>query len=339
MNKLFHNPIQLLLKLAGKVILLGVLCLAFTAAVCMGIDPYNVFHWENVRDNGVEPNKNYVKTQYVLHHPEKYDMFIFGNSRVGSIDASKVTDGSCYNMYYSEGLPAEHYENLKAFLEAGVPVKRVYIGIDDVSCFVDPSLHKDQLIRRPFLAEEAKLSFLWDYMDPSVAFQSLETICAYKDKEEGFLERLYSTGNYYLDSSLTEENLVWEEWPNYFSWYGEEALQDIEELLDYCRKQQIEAVVFVNPEYQVRFAEAVENGYLDFLQGLAQITDYYSFCGYNRVTTDMQNFHDISHYRMEVGDLMLQVMQGEAIDESLRAEGFGQYVTKENVTDYLETLR
>ena len=86
-------------KLALKLILLGFLCVAFACGVSMLIDPYNVFHWSRARDNGVEPNKNYVKTQYVLHHPEQYDTFIFGNSRVGSIDASGIGD-PCYNMYY-----------------------------------------------------------------------------------------------------------------------------------------------------------------------------------------------------------------------------------------------
>ena len=186
-------------NLAAKLCLLGLLCVAFVCAVSMTIDPYNVFHWSSVRDNGVEPNKNYVKTQYILHHPEKYDTFIFGNSRVGSMDAAKIGD-TCYNMYYSEGLPAESYENLRAFLDAGVQVRRVYLGIDDVSCFVDPSIHDDQLIRRPFRADEAELLFLLDYLDASVALQSLETICAYTGEEPAFHERLYSTGNYYLDT-------------------------------------------------------------------------------------------------------------------------------------------
>ncbi|MCM1251761.1 MAG: hypothetical protein NC321_02995 [Clostridium sp.] len=325
-------------KLAWKLVLLGVLCLGLATGISAGIDPYNVFHWQNARDNGVEPNKNYVKTQYVLHHPEKYNMFIFGNSRVGSLDAAKVTDGVCYNMYYSEGLPAEHYENITAFLEAGVSIKRIYLGIDDVTCFVDPVLHDDQLIRRPFRNGEPDISFLRDYLNPSVALLSLETICAYHEKEKDFSERLYSTGNYYLDTSLTEETMRQEEWPNYFAWYGEEALADIAEIVTLCRERQIELIVFVNPEFYVRFEEAVERGYLDFLKGLAEITDYYSFCGSNSITCNVENFHDISHYRMETGDLMLAVMNDGEVDETLLAESFGQYVTKENVDEYLTIL-
>lgn len=327
-------------KLAFKLILLGFLCVAFACGVSVAIDPYNVFHWGNARDNGVEPNKNYVKTQYVLHNPDKYDTFIFGNSRVGSIDAAKIAD-TCYNMYYSEGLPAEHYENLKAFAAAGVDVKTVYLGIDDVTCFVDPSIHDDQLIRRPFKAEEPEIEFWLDYLDPSVALQSLETIGAYTGEEPGFRERLYSTGNYYLDTSLTAESLELEEWPNYFEWYGEGALKDIRELKSFCDSNGIELIVFANPEYERRFWEAVENGYLDFLTELSEITDYYCFCGINNVTLDMGNFHDISHYRQNVGDLMIQVMKGEAGGEdlqTLQAQGFGRYVTAGNVEEVMEEI-
>jgi hypothetical protein len=204
---------------------------------------------------------------------------------------------------------------------------------------VDPDIHNDQLIRRPFRADESKLGFLWDYFNPSVALQSLETICAYHGEEPGFSERLYSTGNYYLDTIATEESIAKEQWPDYFAWYGEEALEDIQDIVKLCEENQIELVAFVNPEYQVRFEEAVEKGYLDFLRELAEVTDYYSFCGVNTVTADIQNFHDISHYRMEVGDLMLTVMNGGEIDEALAAEGFGTYVTRENAALYLESLQ
>lgn len=350
-------------KLAAKLCLLGLLCVAFVCGVSITIDPYNVFHWSSVRDNGVEPNKNYVKTQYILHHPEKYDTFIFGNSRVGSMDAAKIGD-TCYNMYYSEGLPAESYENLRAFLDAGVQVRRVYLGIDDVSCFVDPSIHDDQLIRRPFRADEPGLLFLLDYLDASVALQSLETICAYTGEEPAFHERLYSTGNYYLDTQLTAESLAQEEWPNYFAWYGGEALADIAQIKELCVENGVELVVFVNPEFYVRWDEAVERGYLDFLEQLAQVTDFYSFGGHNSVTCSMENFHDISHYKPQVGDSMIYLLEqgigetGGKADtdapqtwsdtlgdeerqriESLRDEGFGQYVTAENIQDYLAKLQ
>lgn len=87
--------------------------------------------------------------------------------------------------------------------------------------------------------------FLLDYLDASVALQSLETICAYTGEEPAFHERLYSTGNYYLDTQLTAESLAQEEWPNYFAWYGGEALADIAQIKELCVENGVELVVFV----------------------------------------------------------------------------------------------
>ena len=56
----------------------GALLLAlFSACFCYVIDPFNVMHPLNIRDNGVEPNKNYIKITYILANPEKFDAFLF----------------------------------------------------------------------------------------------------------------------------------------------------------------------------------------------------------------------------------------------------------------------
>ena len=61
------------------------------------IDPYNVFHVENIRDNGIEPNKNFLKTEYVIRHPDRFDAFLFGSSRVSSIHSDRIEGYRCYN--------------------------------------------------------------------------------------------------------------------------------------------------------------------------------------------------------------------------------------------------
>ena len=81
------------------------------------IDPYNVFHINNVRDNGIEPNANIIKMNKILNEPDKYNAYLFGSSRVGAIHTENISDVNCYNMTYSEGLPQEHLDNIKTFIE------------------------------------------------------------------------------------------------------------------------------------------------------------------------------------------------------------------------------
>ena len=118
-------------------------------------DPYNVFHWRRIRDNGVEPNSNYIKMEYILHNPDKFDSFLFGSSRTGFIDVEKIPDGKWYNMSYSEGLPEEHLENLRELIANGIIPKNVMIGVDNISCLVDPSIHDKQFYRIPYPREKA----------------------------------------------------------------------------------------------------------------------------------------------------------------------------------------
>lgn len=65
---------RFLRKIAPFVIFILILELV----IPMAVDPYNVFHWQKIRDNGVEPNSNYIKMQYILHNPDKFDSFLFG---------------------------------------------------------------------------------------------------------------------------------------------------------------------------------------------------------------------------------------------------------------------
>jgi hypothetical protein len=74
----------------------------------------------------------------------------------------------------------------------------------------------------------------------------------------------------------------------------------------------------------------VENGYLDFLYRLSDITEYYNFSGVNDVTTDNSLYWETSHYKMEVGDMIIDTIFNNKTDEQLHEQGFGYYVTKDN---------
>src|SRR5690242_10358530 len=76
------------------------------------IDPYGIFRSDYSRQR-IEPNGHFIKMRYVLNHPEKFDSFIFGNSRANNIDNTHIPGGQWYNMYYSLGFPKEHLADLQ----------------------------------------------------------------------------------------------------------------------------------------------------------------------------------------------------------------------------------
>lgn len=97
----------------------------------------------------VEPNQHFVKMQYIIEHPDRYDAYCFGSSRVGNINLKKINNGyTYYNMTYSEGLPQEWLEDIRILLKNNVKMSQVLIGIDDFSFRINPDDHKRQYLRR-----------------------------------------------------------------------------------------------------------------------------------------------------------------------------------------------
>ena len=118
-----------------------------------------------------------------------------------------------------------------------------------------------------------------------------------------------------------------------------ECLADIQEILDICHENKIELIIFSNPMYYVTYAASLEQDYFGFLEHLAHITDFWNFSSLNNITLNNANYHETSHYRAEVGDMMLNVMCSGEVYPELQAQGFGVKVTRENVKDFIAMLR
>lgn len=301
------------------------------------IDPYNVFHVENIRDNGVEPNKNFLKTEYVIRHPEKFDAFLFGSSRVSSIHSDKIESYRCYNMTYSEGVPKEHLDDLRAMLENGVRPRMVMVGVDSISFMIDPEEHKDSLLRCPYpVNRRERAEFYLKYFEPITAVKSLWTTF-FEPRAVTYDRTIYETGGT-LDYGV-ESHMDWSkaepDWTALYANRTPQALEEIRQLKALCNANGIRLIVFTNPMHQLTYQKAMENGYREFLAGLAQVTDYYNFSGLNGITTDNGYYLETSHYKPEVGDMILQAIFEGTVDGELKEQGFGYYVTEENCEDFL----
>lgn len=307
------------------------------------IDPYNIFHADRIRDNGVEPNKNYFKTKYIIENPDKFDSYLLGSSRVGFMDVEKMKGGSYYDMMYSEGLPYEHLKTLKAFISHGVIPKNVLMGVDDISYFVDPAWHEGQLYRLSFPYEGDfydKLGFYIRYLDIITTLQSLKTIRKYGEPNLEKVERYYRTGTEDLTVERPfDENANVPYWADYYSPRLDQVMNEIREIRDLCQEYGISLTVFTNPIHATTYAKDVEHGYLDFLEALADIVPYYNFSGFNNITLNNDYYYETSHFKPLAGDVMIQAMFGQGVSEELQSQGFGVYVTKENKEEIMGILK
>jgi hypothetical protein len=300
------------------------------------IDPYNVFHWNNIRNNGVEPNKNYIKTKYVLANQEKFDGFVFGSSKVGSIHVEKIPNMTIYNMTSSGCTPYENYETLKVFIDSGIIPKVIYLGVDGLSYSTVLSSHNLSELRASYQYLKNPYHFIKLYMRPSIVLQSIPIILTGKHiiNQEYFYS--YGWGQDYDYVSTYD-------WSDYKISIGtdyrfQETLGDIYNIKKLCDDNDIELVVFSNPLYYEEYNAYLDVDYIEFLLELAEITGYINFSGINEITKSQSNYYDPYHYTAYVGDLIIDAIVYNKVDEELYSQGFGWYVTTKNVDDLIELL-
>lgn len=322
-----------------KVIAFAIVCAMLIILPSVLIDPYNVFHWSQIRNNGVEPNKNYIKTKYIIENPEKFDSFLFGSSRVGYIHTEKIESVHCYNMTYSVGVPAEHFENIKTFVTNGVNVKRVYVSLDSLSYTIPPETHYTDFMRCPYERISDWKSLCQMYLNPLIAIESLPTILKCDnisiEKADGTFYQYGAWSEYGMRSKgeLSDSAPI----IGSADWM-EETLATIKDMVDYCNQHSIELVFFTNPMNHYTYEASVERDYLLFLKRLSELTSFYNFSGLNDITLNDDYYYDTSHYNAEVGDMMISCMEGNPVEKKLYEQGFGWYVTSENVGELLNIL-
>lgn len=321
-----------------KTLIFALLFALAAAAVCVYIDPYNVFHPLSLRENGVEPNKNYIKMTYILSEPDKFDAFVFGSSRAGFINVQKLDGLRAYNMSYSWGVPQEHLDNLKTFIKKGIIPKSVFIEIDNMSYLTDPAVHRSEQIRAPYeYLRSHPLKFAELYLDPVVALSAREII-QYSERNADIEADFYNYGvsiDYGERGKYTPRTKETLDGPEYM----QEMFETLRELRTLCEENEIELCVFITPMHYATYTAALERGdYYEFLRGTAEILPFYNFSGYNDITLDADNYMDTSHYLAEIGDMIIDCIRRGETPETLLRQGFGFYTTKDNVEELIGIL-
>lgn len=338
MNK-NHNLAKFILKFA----VFSVIVLGFFITINVAIDPYNIFHTEYPRNNGIEANKNFIKMRYILNHKDEFDSLLFGSSRAGFTDVEALPDGRYYNMCSSEALPAEHVRLLKILIKKGFVPKNVTVMVDDISCFVDPEgLHKSMLFRTPYPDDTISswFDFYVKYCDLLTTFEAYQQIKDYEVTDDDYTARFRRSGSERLNavSSFHDENEVGY-WADYYELRVDDVMADIRELKAVCEENNINLRIVTNPLYWKTYQRDIENGYIDFLYALAGEVEYMNFSSFSDITLDEHNYYETSHFTSEVSQKMMEITYNGEKHDNLWQQGFGVKVNKDNRDEFIYFLK
>ncbi len=308
-------------------------------------DTFNIFHWKSIRFTAAEPNKNYVKTRYVISNPKRFNAFVFGSSRVANIPPTclpKELNGinlNWYNMTMSCGVPSEHYLTLQTFLKNAVDIQMVLVGFDNMSMYESLDAHKTQLLRMQYqMYEEKKSKFFIPYLQMKTDGSIREEIESYdpdlhvSDKDFFYT---YGTSPSVTSFDFTETPVLERYEIAHFGYQLRDSYKDIENIVGLCREYGIRLVLFTSPMYKILYRNGVEDGYFDFLKKVARHCEFYNFSTLNNFTQNPKYFYEWSHYRPVLGLLVEKILFGteEERKEARRQSGDGLWGIKVNASN------
>lgn len=298
----------LISTIIGSILFVSTLLLVWT-------DTYSVLHPKNTYFFD-EPNRNFLKVEYILAHPKQYDGFIFGSSRVAAILPQNLKGAHFYNMTYSEGIPHEHLLNLRLFLKHGVPIKKVLLGIDEFSYQVSFEQHQQRWLTRahPLAANSSWSDFYRFYffrlptkhdksqfkkkITPSMQPMKMDI------EDQDYFYKIFLTNLPNVNANDPKYRI-----PTHYSGNTlDSTLKDIQDIVTLCKENNISLTVFMNPIHHTTYNDTNKVLLQQFKYSLQSITPYYDFSGPNEITNNNLNFLDTSHYTTEIGDYMIKTM-------------------------------
>lgn len=333
------------LKRFITVFLAALLCMSLLLAVLNAlIDPFGVFgdrltHWWSynmTRSPGV------AKIAYLdsLGKNNPHDAYLIGGSDSGSFPTDRLNTLYGADFYH---LPAygglamtaayvlEHYGARHIVVSLSLDA---LLGSDSA----DDGLHANIDGGNPAL-------FYAEYLfaNPIYAFDKLRAMLF-----DGYLvnaNRVFDAATGAYDNSLRDVEPVgsMEAYLSKYPDFGtaptvsgtlpcaDTVLDSVLRTKELCAEYGASFSLIVSPMYANALDRCVCDDLYRFLVCLADITDYWDFCGYTAAAYEPRYFYDTAHFRGTVGEMMLAVMSG---DRSMYIpDGFGVYVTPANAAD------
>lgn len=338
-----------------KFFLTSAVVMLFVSFVNIIVDPYGIFDIINIE--GFNTNKSKITTDQI---PRFYaakrmspDNMIFGTSRVGSINPRLISEyagGKTYNFSIAGSHIFLQNCYINYFLDT-YQLKTIILGLDFFS-FIEFS---DNILKHKQALERVKSRFyINDYLVSVVNIDTfLNSINTVKDNIRGrykvtdyqigmnifeeYKEKIEADGLTYVNSSI--ERVIRDYNRDYYRLdnFSKESITQnllyVKEIINKASKKGVNIKIYINPVYFLQYDLIVHNGlkdyYLQWKKELAKITSYYDFSGYNFISTNPIYWYDSSHFRENVGDLIIKTLfTGDII------ENFGAYIDLTNVTSY-----
>ncbi len=315
------------------------------------VDPFGVFGDEWYSYN-ITNNPRVGKIEYLKKNHHKYDSYVIGCSSTSSYpvkELNKYLDASFYNMIMYGGDMLD-VEQTVYYLGENYEVKNLVVNVyisngreyDVESDKYTTSMHPDA-----DGSSKIKYYLKYAFLNPQYSFSKLdakgkdrylsepfdvfdEETGAY-DKRKRDAEHVSDLQSFYADYPVFESYPVTQfTLPKY-----KECSESLARIKGYCEEKGINLITVNGPVYYEYFKSVPKDEIERYYKALSDVTDFWDF-SISSVSLEPRFFYDETHFRNDIGRMLLARIFSD--DSVYIASDFGKYVTKENVTGYVDSL-
>jgi hypothetical protein len=319
------------------------------------VDPYEIFNSPKISGfNQLKPakftNDRLFKAIEITHIKPK--IILLGSSRTqwGLDPKHPAFDEPSYNLALQG---ANMYETMRYFQHAIAnqsQLKTVVVGIDFFMFAESPNklIFKESRLEKKSMTFEDAISVLFS-LDALATSQ--DTIAENRTERE---THEFIDGLLLVDPRKTLPGSI-EEFTKFIvrgfqddsqASISQKQIDSLKILVKQCQEQGIQLELLISPAHAIQWeANRLNEGWETFEQWkreVVKIAPVWDFSGYNSITTEpiqnqMKNYIDSSHYRKEVGDLILNRIFNYQVETV--PDDFGVLLTPDNIEAHLEKIR
>lgn len=321
----------------------------------IAVDPFGVFGDKllNWYAYDMTNNPRVAKIGYLDQNHEAYDSYIIGCSKTSSFSTEKLNqyfDGAAFYNMIMYGGDLYDIEKTAFYIVDHYEVKNliVNIGLEEATNYQlkkDPM--KNALHAKVDGSSLIKFYGRYIFANPEYAFSKLDEYFNRSYLPNQYRVFVPETGVYNKAIRDTESIVNFDDYVKRNPTFKEdlwlenmdvmdEAVGAIDRIKAYCEEKGITFMLMTSPVYEKELKMFSEEDLKTFWGKLANVTPFWDFSGYSKISYEPRYFYDSKHFRNSVGDMAL----GTIFDDPnvYRPEGFGHLTTAENVVEYSELI-
>jgi len=303
-------------------------------------DQWRVLHSDfNTYYKGLEPNKSYLKTKYLINNKKQYDTLLMGSSRITNLDANKFNLNS-YNMTISLGHIKTHLDILNTLLDNEIKINKIILGVDDAYIFKNPQDFEKDYLRKPYKSNLFdKIEFYQFYLfkkpikrDFDLFLNKINLIDSEQIVNPNNMTLLINKEKNILKNNLNHIEKISKMDPILLGYKEkfrtEEVLSEIKKFKKICDKNDIKLIIYFNPMYYTTYLSYNQNEIERFKKGLVDIMPFYDFYFLDLHSINEVKWFDTSHFVPSIGDIIFNKIQNN-----------DNYISKSNIDKHILNVR